>query len=82
MQQAWTPRILWAPDKESEDKSFEFSTIKVESHKAKVGFFNEFVIHSDSDSESWSDSESRLSRAKTIIITLLTLIKTKDLYQV
>ena len=39
MQQAWTPRILWAPDKESEDKSFEFKTINVESHKAKVGFF-------------------------------------------
>ena len=66
MQQAWTPRILWAPDKESEDKSFEFSTIKVESHKAKVGFFNEFVIHSD------SESDFSLSQAETIVITLLT----------
>ena len=76
MQQAWTPRILWAPDKESEDKSFEFKTINVESHKAKVGFFHEFVIHSDSDSESW------LSRAETIVNTFLSLVQTKDLYQV
>ena len=34
MQHAWTPRILWDPDNDSEDKSLEFNTIKVESHNA------------------------------------------------
>ena len=78
MQQAWTPRILWAPDKESEDKSFEFKTINVESHKAKVGFFNEFAIHSDSDSDFWVMAESSWDNSEHFF----NLGQSKDLYQV